>query len=138
MKNYNFKDVSLVIGTRRIKGFAEGSEIKTARDEDSFKKTVGADGEVARSKTNNRSGTIEFELMSTSEDNAYLQNLVNIDENSGQGIVPSKIIDKSGTELEFAAQSWIRKPADRSRGPETGKRTWTIDCASLDFIGGGN
>jgi len=138
MKNYNFKDVSLVIGTRRIKGFAEGSEIKVARDEDSFKKTVGADGEVSRSKTNNRSGSIEFELMSTSEDNNYLQNLVNIDENSGAGIVPAKVIDKSGTELEFSAQSWIRKPADRGRGSETGKRTWTIDCATLDFTGGGN
>ena len=43
--------------------------ISVSRDEDSFFKTVGADGTVARTRNANRSGTIEITLMQNSEVN---------------------------------------------------------------------
>lgn len=138
VRTYNASEVQVVIGTRALRGKSEGTFVKVARDEDSFTKKVGADGEVSRAATSNKSGTIEVTLDQTSEDNAYLQNLSNVDENTKNGIVPAKIIDKSGTYAAGAAEAWVRKPADAEKGRDVKERTWIIDCAVLDIAGGGN
>jgi hypothetical protein len=137
-KTYAAGEVQVIVGTRALRGKAKGSFVKIARAEDTFKKRVGSDGEVTRSATSDRSGTIEITLEQTSEDNAYLQGLMNADENSKNGIVPSKVIDKLGTYVAVATESWIRKPADVDFGDEAKERTWIIECASLDLLGGGN
>jgi len=133
---YNFNEVNLIVGTQRIKGFEDGSEITAERDEDSFTKKVGNDGNVTRSKTNNSTGKITFVLDQFSESNKYLQNLMNIDERTGKGIIPAKITDKSNAngELAIATESWITKPASRGYGRESGPREWVIDCANLNFL----
>lgn len=138
MKTYNAGEVQVIVGTRRLKGLAEGSFVKVARAEDSFKERVGADGEVTRSATNNKMGTIEVTLEQSSEDNAYLQQLMNTDENTKNGLVPAKVMDSSGTYVAIGAESWIRKPADLDLGRDAKERTWIVVSASLDIIGGGN
>lgn len=138
VKTYIAAEVQVVIGSRALRGKSEGTFVKVARDEDSFTKKVGADGEVTRAKTSNRSGTIEVTLDQSSEDNAYLQQLVNTDENTSNGIVPAKIIDSSGTYVAIAAEAWVRKPSDAEMGRDVKERTWIVDCASIDMLGGGN
>ena len=138
LTTYNAAEVSVIVGTKGLKGLAEGSFVKVARDEDSFTKKVGSDGEVTRSKTNNRTGSIEITLDQSSPDNSYLQSLVNTDENTGAGIVPSKVMDQSGDYVAVAAESWVRKPADNEFGRDSGERTWIIDVAAYDALGGGN
>lgn len=137
-KTYAADQVQVIMGTRRLKGLAEGTFVEIVRDEDTFTKQVGADGEVSRSKTANKSATATITLLQTSEDNAYLQGLHNTDENSGAGIVPFKVIDKSGTTVAIATESWVQKPADISLGRDSGERAWTIALAKVDFSGGGN
>lgn len=138
LKTYAASEVQVVIGTRALRGKSEGTFVKVARDEDSFTKKVGADGEVSRAATSNRAGTIEVTLDATSEDNSYLQGLLNTDENTKNGIFPAKVIDKSGSYVAVAAECWVRKPSDNEFGRDVKERTWTIDCASLDMLGGGN
>lgn len=138
VKNYAAIEVQVVIGTRALRGKAEGTFVKCSRDEDSFTTKVGADGEVSRARTSNRAGKIEVTLDATSEDNGYLQGLVNTDENTGNGIVPAKVIDKSGTYVAVAAEAWVTKPADSEFGRDVKERTWVIQCAALDMSGGGN
>jgi hypothetical protein len=138
LKSYNAAEVTVIFGTRALKGLAEGSFVTVSRTEDAFTMQVGADGEVTRSRTNNRSGSIEITLQQASEDNAYLQQQAIIDENTGAGILPVKIMDQSGSYVAAAAEAWIRKSADNEFARDSGERTWTIDCAQLDQIGGGN
>lgn len=133
---YNFNDVSLIVGIRQIKGFEDGSEITVERDEDSFTKKVGVGGEVTRSRTNNSSGKITFSLDQFSELNQYLTNIMNLDERTGTGVIPVKLVDKSNphNEIAIATQAWIMKPSSKSFGRESGPREWVIDCADLNFI----
>lgn len=138
VKTYNSEEVQVIIGTRRIRGLAEGSFVSIDREADTFSKSVGSDGEVSRSKTNNRSGTISITLQNTSEDNAYLMGLHNTDENSGAGIVPAKVIDKNGTYVAIATESWIQKPATSEFSNEITTRQWVVACGNLDLSGGGN
>lgn len=138
MKTYNAGEVQVIVGTRRLRGLAESSFVKISRDEDSFKKRVGADGEVTRSATNNKAGKIEIMLEQSSEDNAYLQQLMNTDENTKNGIIPASVLDLSGTYVAVAAEAWIAKPSDTDLGRDAKERTWVIEAASLEITGGGN
>ena len=136
---YNGGEVAIIIGGRAMSGLGADTFCSLSRDEDSFTTTVGADGEVTRSKTNNRKGTLELTLLQSSDANSFLQSLVNADENlNGAGIGPVVVRDISGSFIATAAQGWIRKPADIEFAREAGERTWTIDLADADFIGGGN
>jgi hypothetical protein len=135
---YASEKVQVIVGTRALRGKSKGTFVKISRSEDSYKKKVGADGEVSRSSSADRSGRIEVTLDATSEDNAYLQQLANLDEDTKNGIVPSKVQDGSGSFVALAAQSWIVKPADNELGDEVKERTWIIECAELVMTGGGN
>lgn len=133
---YDFKKVSLIFGTKEIHGFLEGSEITAERAEDSFTKSVDVDGNVTRSRSNNSTGTITFTLSQFSEDNRYLQTIQTLDERSGAGVLPCKLVDKSNPnqELVIAPEAWIVRPANKSFGGEAGGREWVLDCASLNII----
>lgn len=132
---YDFKKVSLIVGTRQMKGFAEGSSIEADRDTDSFTKKVGVDGETTRSRSNNSAGSITFSLDQFSEDNKYLQTLANLDERTGSGVIPVKIVDSSNPDLEIiiSTAAWVKKPAKKGFGAEAGPREWVLDCADLNY-----
>lgn len=131
---YDFNDVILIVGVKRIEGFEEGSEITAERDEDSFTKKVGIGGNVTRSKSNNFAGQIKFTLQHLAKDNAYLQALMIADERTGKGVIPCIIIDKSGKEKVTASESWLLRPANKGYGAEAGPREWIVDCANLNTI----
>lgn len=132
---YDFTKVSLIVGTRQIKGFEEGTSIEADRDEDSFTKKVGVDGEVTRSRSNNSAGSVTFSLNQFSEDNKYLQDLANLDERTGAGVVPVKIVDSSNPkqEIVIATAAWVKKPAKKSYEGESGAREWVLDCADINY-----
>lgn len=138
MKSYDFKQVSLIFGGRQITGFAEGTAIDVVRDADAFALTVGADGESMRSKSNNKSGTVTFRLLQTSESNRILSELALADENGVGGPVPMLIKDGSGSDLHADDQAYIQKIAQASYGAEANEREWVIRCPSLNTFLGGN
>lgn len=138
LKSYNAGEVSIIVGTRALSGLAEGTFVNIVRDEDAFTKQVGADGEVTRSKTNNKSGSIEITTQQGSDANDYLSGVHASDENSGSGVVPVTVIDKSGSTVAFSRESWVRKIADAGFGRDAGERTWILDCAQLEVTVGGN
>lgn len=132
---YDFNQVSLVFGTRALEGFEEGTEITVERDEDSFTKKVDVDGNVTRSRSNNSSGKLKFTLSQFAPDNKYLTTIMNLDERTGAGVLPCKLVDKSNPsdEIVIAPEAWIIKPANRSFGVASGAREWTLDLASVNF-----
>jgi hypothetical protein len=137
-KTFDLKKMTVAIGPVTLGDFAKGDVIKVIRDEDTFKKEVGATGEVGRSKTNNRAGKITFSLLSTSPANAGMSAVMLSDEVSNGGIVPITIMDKGGADVHVAPECWIVKPPDAIYSNEVKDRAWVFDCSDVDMFFGGN
>ena len=106
---------------------------KVERNEDSFKRKAGADGEQVRSRTLDWSGKVTITLMQTAPQNAALQAILLADEASpnGSGILPLFIKDYNGNALWAAPEAWITKPAGSEMAAEAGTREWVFECAKL-------
>ena len=138
-KTWDLKELKTVIGPFALQGEAEdGDVVIVARDEQSFTKGVGATGEVVRSKTNNRAGTITIRLMQSSAMNISMSLIMASDELLNAGVVPFLIADNSGFDYHIAPEIWLQKPPDGVYGKAAGTREWIFDAADLDMFFGGN
>ena len=137
VKTYNSKRVIVIFGGVPLKGYADG-EFLSLTPSDRFTKTVGADGEVARGKSNDYTYEISITLLSTSVSNAVLSGFMNVDKATDAGALPFQVIDLSGTTLFFFAQAWIRTPPTTNFSKEITDRTWVLDTgqALQEFVGG--
>ena len=139
VKTYSPKDVSVIVAGTVITGYAEDTFLSIERASDAFEKVVGADGEVARSASADRSGMITITLLQTSSSNDILSALQTADEISLAGKFPVMVKDTFGTSLYLAGTAWIQKVSDAEYGNTIGEREWVIDCADLTaFVGGNN
>jgi len=136
-QTYDPQKVVLSVVGNAIVGFAAGTFVKCSRDEDAFTKTVGAGGDVARTRNANRSGSIEITLLASSPSNDVLSALAAKDELSGTGVGPAMIKDGSGTALASAQNCWVKKLPDFERAKELGETVWLIDCDVLSMTIGG-
>lgn len=127
---YDPKEVSLFFGVLQVSGFADGTFITCARtDKDLYKNHTGAYGETARTKNNNRTGTITFTLKSTSPSNAALDLLKN-----NPIAIPSLVKNNSsGKHIAGAIESWIQTEPDKAYGVEEQMVEWVIFCADLNM-----
>ena len=138
LRTYDPKAVRIIIGGAPIGGFAAGTFLTLAMDEDAFSKETGADGETARAKSNNNGGTAVLTLMQTSPSNDVLSGIAEADRLSNAGVVPILIQDGSGRTTLFSATGWIRKQADAAFGLEIEDLEWTMDLADVAYFVGGN
>ncbi len=137
-KVYNPKDITIIFGPIIVSGFADGTFLSIDFNEDAYSLQVGTDGEGTRSKTNNKSATITFTLMQSSDTNDLLSALhqTDISTSGGDGIVPFLVKDLQGTSLYVAETAWIRKAPTSEFGREAGPREWAIETDNLvAFIG---
>jgi len=140
-KIYDADQVSMVfMGIPISSGFADGVFLEIEQEEDDFAHKVGTDGETTRSKTNNRNADVKVHLMQSSDGNAQLSviNLADVSAPNGAGVGPMLVRDRQGTSLYTAAHCWIRKPPDVSFDREATDRVWTLHCADLVRVDGGN
>ncbi len=121
-------------------GFADGAFVEIAYDSDAFVDVVGTDGDVTRSKTNDRRATITISLMSSSNNNTLFSLIHNIDlgQDNGAGVGPALIKDNQGTTLFAAEKSWVMKTPDRTFDKTATAVVWKIRCADLKCRIGGN
>lgn len=134
---YDSSKLSIVINGIPIDGFADGTVVTVERDEDSFTKMVGTDGEVTRSKTNNKSGSVTLTLTQSSKSNRDLTGIFVLDEKTGNGVGPFLMKYKNGLSLYSAENCWIRKPPSAEWGREATNREWIIDVDALNIFEGG-
>ena len=138
---YDPNEVSIVVCGIPIEGgFADGTFIEVDQDANDFDDIVGTDGDVTRSKTNDRRGTITITLMQSSESNALLSALSNVDrsKSNGAGVGPLLIKDNQGTTFFAGEHSWIQKPPAAAFGKTAGPRAWLVRVADLERFDGGN
>ena len=138
VKTYNAADVAIVFAGVPIEGYADGTFVAVARDNPSWNKNIGADGEGVRAKSNDKSGTITLTLMQSSLSNDALSALALLDEASGDGVGPFLMKDNSGRTICSAETAWIQKPADVSFAREAETREWVFETNLLDMFVGGN
>lgn len=118
------------LGSAIVGGFHD--EIVTAkREEPVFKKEVGADGEVSRRQSANKSGEVTITTKQNSGSNAILGEMLRQDEMLGQQIFALLIADNVGHEL-WTGQAWIQGWPEIKRAKDEQPVVWTLDCAELE------
>ena len=137
-KTYDPKLVILTVNGVPITGYPDGTFISVEPSGDRFTKIVGADGEVARSKSNDYSHTITITLLQTSLSNDFLSSLFNLDRLSNAGKCAIQIKDLLGTSLLFWQSAWIQAEPGVEYAKEIGERAWTFATGNIDIqnIGG--
>jgi hypothetical protein len=138
LRTYDPKAVRIIIGGVPIGGFAAGTFLSLAMDEQAFTKETGADGETARAKSNNNGGTATITLMQTSPSNDVLAAIAQADRLLNAGVVPILIQDGSGRTTLFSATGWVQKQPDAAFGLEIEDREWVMDLSDVDYFVGGN
>ncbi len=138
VKTYDPKQVIVTFGGVPISGFADGTFISVSPNNDRFTKAVGADGEVARSKSVDYSHEVTLTLLQTALSNAYLTGILTADQLTNEGKLPLSITDLSGTTLMLWPEAWIRVEPDVEFAKETGERAWVFDTGqpAVNVIGG--
>ena len=140
MKIYDADQVSITFGGVLIEsGYADGQFLSIEWDNPQFSDVAGTDGEVTRSKSNDRRATITVSLMQTSDGNAQLAAIAARDrlEPNGAGVAALQVNDRNGNSLYEAAAAWISQTPNVTFDREATQRDWTIRCENLiDTTGG--
>ena len=136
-KTYDPKQVSVIIGGYIVSGYADGTFVTLARNNDNWTRQGGADGEQTRAKSNDRSGLLTITLMQSSLSNGVLQGFAIADELGNSGTFSFLVKDNNGTEIAAAEIAWVQKPSDKSYAKENENREWIIETGELNYLGGG-
>lgn len=137
-KQYDPKNISIIVGGIAIGGFTDGTFINVERNEDMWTLKVGVDGIGTRSKTNNKSGKYTITLHQSSPSNDYLSALAVTDENTNAGAVPILMRDNLGTTLCTSLTAWVKKIPNAEDGKEVANRAWVMETDQIDMFVGGN
>jgi hypothetical protein len=142
LKRYDAAQVTLVfMGLLIDSGFADGEFLTIEQSAPDYEVVVGTDGQVGRSRTNNRHAVIKLKLMHTSDGNTLLGALSNLGilAANGADIGPMLVRDRvSGTCMYTAANCWIAKPPDVSYDNKITMREWELQCDELVRIDTGS
>lgn len=124
----------------RLQGFADGEFMSAKRTQAGFIRVVGTDGEVARSKSNDKTGDFTVKLLQTSASNAALSALHNTDLNApnGAGVGAFLVQDISGNSIFTAQQAWVVQFPEGSWGRSAVAREWNIQTGECVWFEGGN
>lgn len=131
VKTYDSSQVIITCGPHIITGYAEDSFVSVEEMGDGISSVVGANGEKARSMSQNRSLTITLTLLQTSKSNDALSAMADFDRAShGQGAFPLGITDLTGRTLIADPSSWVVKKPNTEFGATVGSREWAIETSN--------
>lgn len=127
-------------GINLFEGTADGEWLTIEPEADDFGDVAGTDGEVTRSKSNDRRATLTLKLMQTSSVNALLSAINTIDKNApgGAGVGPFFVRDRQGRDVFSAEKAWIAVAPKVSLDRTPTSREWKFRCAELVPFHGGS
>lgn len=138
METYNPDDVSMTLGTTPIEGVMDGTFILIEPNAPDWKKKVGAQGNVARTRIEDESYRVTITLMGSSPSNKDLTGINKTDKATGQGQLPFLMEDLSGEDMFFATNAWIEGKPALSKGDDITPVVWIIECEKGEILIGGN
>lgn len=139
-KNYDPGRYHIFVNGKQITGFADGTFVKVARMTPTFSSKAGAGGEVVRTRSRDKRGTVELTLLPSSLSNDDLSSMASTDEQvaGGLGAVgPFMLKDLNGTTVCTAESTWVTQPADLEGAVEPANREWKLECSELKMLVGG-
>jgi len=137
-KDYDPKKISVMVGSHTVEGLADGTFVTVSRNNQTWTVSSGAGGEHARSKSNDKSGTMELTLMATSATNDVLTGHMLADEKIGSsGKFTFNILDAHGKTAVGTLEAWVQQPPSVEYGKELGDRVWTLESGEIEFFVGG-
>ena len=130
---------SIIFGSNRITGWADGEYITAEMETDTVSDVSGTDGDVVISKTSDRRCTVVIKTHQGSPVNAQLSQILSDVEQQGSaaGIRPFAIKDNSTAasaqkELVYGAESWIMGWPAMSRDRSAKSLEWRIRIAKCE------
>lgn len=139
MKIYDPDEYTVYFNGILVQGYAEGEFVSVEQMSDAFSSVVGTDGEVARSKSNDRRVKVTIKLLQTSSSNAALSAIHQRDLNApnGAGVGTLSIVDNFGATKVQGDQAWIVKMPAASLDRTAKSREWEIEVANCTRFEGG-
>lgn len=131
VRDYRPKDVIYTYAGSIIDGFADGTFLSVARNEDSATYQRGGQGGGTRTLSADKSGRVTATLQQTSPSNAIFSAQLALAELSGGGIASGQVSDKSGNDLHDFETGWVVRPADSDYANELNNREWIVETDSL-------
>lgn len=137
--SYSALDVSIVVGSFNITGFASDSFVEIKQAGNYTKTRITADGYISRTLRRVDYFEVDITLAQSSDSNAVLSQILNLDRTTGDLIVPVFIKDHSTGTSIMSLNAWIEKLPDTRYASGLETRKWTLCLASpnLDYMGGG-
>lgn len=138
VRTYSPDRITVLVSGVPMTGFTDGTFIEISPSTDLSTMQVGADGEVARSISTNKTCTVTITLSQTSPSNDVLSGLIEIDSLTGGTLFPVGVIDLRGRTVFEASQAWISQRPTITYATEVSDRTWvlTTGSPSIWFAGG--
>jgi len=134
MKSYGFRNVVAVVNGFTLSGFPEGDDVIVCeRLNDSAFSSMGVDGIMTVSLSEDHSGTIVIQLMQNSESNGLLSGIIAAQEN---GLFTPSFVQVSNTqggELTSGTQGFLMNPASIQFGQQMQAVEWTFVMERLDI-----
>ena len=133
-KNHDPSQIHATFAGRALfTGRAEGEFLTTEFLHELYTLKVGADGEVTRVKSANRTGKIVVKCMQTSDTHKLFTQLyaVSLASVNGSDIAAFEMRDLNGGLLEHADQTWISKAPTNGQGADVAEREWELTCSEL-------
>lgn len=131
VRQYDPRDVSVVVDGHIVVGFAEGSLVQAEKNEDDVSMYVGSQGEVTFVDSADNTGTITLTLKHDSPSNRKLMELRN-DKEPFSVRVTDKNFD--GDVSVGGSQARIQKAPPFNRGDSVEETEWAILVADWDQV----
>lgn len=140
LTHYDPDQIVIMAAGVRIQGFADGEFVTVEQLSDAFNDEVGTDGEVTRSKSNDRRATVTLKLAQTSISNDVLAAVHRADLNApnGAGVFPFSMVDLLGTTIIEGSKAWVVRAPNASFDRTPKAREWAIRIATVDRFDGGH
>ena len=138
METYNPSDVKMTLGTTAITGVMDGVFITIEKSASDWKKKVGAQGNLGRTRIEDNSYRVTITLMGSSPSNKDLSGIRKVDRATGKGQLPFLMEDLSGEDMFFATNAWIEGNPPLSKGDDITPVVWIIDCEKGEGVIAGN
>jgi hypothetical protein len=125
VKTYNPKEVRVTIAGLIVSGYGDSTSVTITRNEPNrYNEHVGAQGEVSRTATTNRTALLKIVLKQTSPFNQTMQT---IEATLNAAKFHVQVSNKSDLKyLAGGTECWIKTMPDKELGGEEQMREWGI------------
>ncbi|GGA31079.1 phage structural protein [Psychrobacillus lasiicapitis] len=119
---YDARKVVVTVAGVFITGYADGTMVKSSKDNDNFESSSSAQGDAVISVNGDNMGTIEITLNQTSPSISYLDSLAN-----SRTLVPIWVNSNNEIkEVTGGTKAMVTKPADKEYGKSASNRVYTL------------